>query len=332
MAPRSRAARRPERLAGGRDAPPVPGRPLLGQRELAGLLLRTTAPTRCNRRPGIPRSPGPSRPPSPPPPPPPAAAPESPPGDPLRGGGGPHRPQHGGQPGRPHRHQLPRGSGQTARRQPPDRQRATWAAPTGARCRTPHLIAYAVVQAIARHMPVMNSTFIEADPSPRVVRHDHIGLGIAVDVEKADGSRTLLVPCIPEAGHARLPQLRGALRHHGPQGAQQRPEPRRFRRRHRQHHQPRHHRHRAVGTPASCPAKGSSSGWAPSTTPPPTRPPTPARWPTWACRKVITLSSTYDHRIIQGAESGMFLGAVHELLLGKHSFYDDIFRAVGVPY
>jgi 2-oxoglutarate decarboxylase len=48
--------------------------------------------------------------------------------------------------------------------------------------------------------------------------------------------------------------------------------------------------------------------------------------------KVVTLSSTYDHRIIQGAESGLFLKRVEELLLGADDFYDDIFRSLGVPY
>ena len=48
--------------------------------------------------------------------------------------------------------------------------------------------------------------------------------------------------------------------------------------------------------------------------------------------KVMTLTSTYDHRIIQGAESGLFLKRVHELLLGEDGFYDDVFRAMGVPY
>ena len=46
--------------------------------------------------------------------------------------------------------------------------------------------------------------------------------------------------------------------------------------------------------------------------------------------KAITISSTYDHRIIQGAESGAFLARVHELLIGKHKFYDDIFADLGI--
>ena len=48
--------------------------------------------------------------------------------------------------------------------------------------------------------------------------------------------------------------------------------------------------------------------------------------------KTVTLTSTYDHRIIQGAESGLFLKKVHELLLGEDDFYVDIFRSFNVPY
>ena len=48
--------------------------------------------------------------------------------------------------------------------------------------------------------------------------------------------------------------------------------------------------------------------------------------------KVVTITSTYDHRIIQGAESGLFLARVHELLLGEHGFYEDVFHSLGMPY
>ena len=48
--------------------------------------------------------------------------------------------------------------------------------------------------------------------------------------------------------------------------------------------------------------------------------------------KVMTLTSTYDHRVIQGAQSGEFLKRVHQLLLGEDGFYDDIFRALRIPY
>src|SRR5262249_59854695 len=48
--------------------------------------------------------------------------------------------------------------------------------------------------------------------------------------------------------------------------------------------------------------------------------------------KIITLTSTYDHRIIQGAQSGEFLRRIHELLLGEDGFYDEVFQALRVPY
>ena len=51
-----------------------------------------------------------------------------------------------------------------------------------------------------------------------------------------------------------------------------------------------------------------------------------------AVSKVFTLTSTYDHRIIQGAESGEFLRWMHHLLLGNDGFYDEIFQSFGVPY
>ena len=51
-----------------------------------------------------------------------------------------------------------------------------------------------------------------------------------------------------------------------------------------------------------------------------------------AVSKIMTLTSTYDHRIIQGAQSGEFLRRVHQLLLGEDGFYDEIFRALRIPY
>src|SRR5437762_151125 len=61
-----------------------------------------------------------------------------------------------------------------------------------------HLIGFAVVRAVET-VPAMNSTFTREGDQPEVVRHQHVGLGLAVDVEKKDGSRTLLVPCIKDA-------------------------------------------------------------------------------------------------------------------------------------
>ena len=76
-----------------------------------------------------------------------------------------------------------------------------------------HLIGYAVVRAIADEIPAMNNTFVDGpDGEPRIVRNPHVGLGIAVDLEKPDGSRSLMVPCVREADTARLRAVRRPLR------------------------------------------------------------------------------------------------------------------------
>jgi multifunctional 2-oxoglutarate metabolism enzyme len=48
--------------------------------------------------------------------------------------------------------------------------------------------------------------------------------------------------------------------------------------------------------------------------------------------KTVTVTSTYDHRIIQGAESGLFLARVAECLMGGHDFYDEVFESLAIPY
>src|SRR6202042_2418986 len=45
--------------------------------------------------------------------------------------------------------------------------------------------------------------------------------------------------------------------------------------------------------------------------------------------KVMTMTSTYDHRIIQGAESGRFLQRIEALLQGDDGFYEGGFRDLG---
>src|SRR3546814_7183187 len=63
-----------------------------------------------------------------------------------------------------------------------------------------HIIGVAVVRAIHDTVPVMNASYAtDADGKPRVIRHEHLGLGIAVDIEKSDGSRSLLVPVVRDA-------------------------------------------------------------------------------------------------------------------------------------
>ena len=195
-----------------------------------------------------------------------------------------------------------------------------------------HIIGYAIVRAIHETMPRMNSTFVEgADGKPRVIRHEHVGLGLAVDVEKSDGSRSLLVPVIKEAdtldfrafwgtyeeiirkvrsNKLTVDDFAGAtitLTNPGTIGTKQ-------------------------SVPRLMPGQGVIVGVGAIDFPAEWRGADPVMLADLGASKVITVTSTYDHRIIQGAESGMFLKRVEELLLGADRFYDDIFSSLGVPY
>ena len=195
-----------------------------------------------------------------------------------------------------------------------------------------HLIGYAVVRAIHDTAPVMNASYIEdADGKPRVVRHDHVSLGIAVDMQKSDGSRTLLVPVVRDADALDFRGFWGAyeelihkvrsnklspddfagitvtLTNPGTIGTQQ-------------------------SVPRLMPGQGLIVGVGSLDYPSEWKAADPVTLADLGISKVITISSTYDHRIIQGAESGLFLKRVEELLLGTDGFYDDVFRALGVPY
>ena len=97
----------------------------------------------------------------------------------------------------------------------------------------------------------MNSTFVEgADGKPRVIRHEHVGLGLAVDVEKSDGSRSLLVPVIKDADTLDFRAFWGTYEEIIRKVRSNKLTRRRLRRRHDHPHQPRHDRHQAVGAPA----------------------------------------------------------------------------------
>jgi 2-oxoglutarate dehydrogenase E1 component len=195
-----------------------------------------------------------------------------------------------------------------------------------------HLIGFAVVRAIARDTPVMNATFIEGDGGePYVERHEHIGLGLAVDVEKTDGSRTLLVPVIRDAdtldfrsfwiayedlirkvrNNKLTPEdfagVTVTLTNPGTIGTVQ-------------------------SVPRLMPGQGLIVGVGALGYPAEYQGADPATVADLGLSKIMTISSTYDHRIIQGAESGLFLKRVHELLMGEDQFYDEIFRSLGVPY
>ena len=195
-----------------------------------------------------------------------------------------------------------------------------------------HLIGYAVVRAIADAVPVMRNAYAEdADGKPRLIRNESVNLGIAVDVDKGDGTRSLVVPVIRDADQLdfagflaayeelirkvranklAVEDFQGAnvsLTNPGTIGTVQ-------------------------SVPRLMPGQGVIVGVGRIDYPAEFEGADRANLSSLGISKVVTLTSTYDHRIIQGAESGLFLQRVHELLLGEHAFYDDVFSSLDMPY
>ncbi len=193
-----------------------------------------------------------------------------------------------------------------------------------------HLIGYALVRALAE-MPAMNVSFTTVDGKPAVVSHEAVNLGLAIDLAKPDGSRQLLVPCIKGAermdfaafwatyeelvrkarsGGLSVDDFTGTTATLTNPGT--------------------------IGTVHSVPRLMAGQGLIVGVG----ALEYPAEWQGAAqetlarqgVSKILTLTSTYDHRIIQGAQSGEFLRRVHQLLLGEEGFYDDIFTALRIPY
>ncbi|HUS62782.1 MAG TPA: 2-oxo acid dehydrogenase subunit E2, partial [Acidimicrobiales bacterium] len=195
-----------------------------------------------------------------------------------------------------------------------------------------HIIGVAVVRAIHETVPVMNRAYLEgADGKPRVVHHENIGLGIAVDMEKSDGSRTLLVPVVKAADTLDFRGFWGAYEDLIRKVRSNKLSPDDFSGITVSLTNP-----GTIGTlqslPRLMPGQGLIVGVGSMDYPAEWKAADPVTLADLGVSKVITISSTYDHRIIQGAESGLFLKRVEELLLGADGFYDELFRSLEVPY
>jgi 2-oxoglutarate dehydrogenase E1 component len=186
---------------------------------------------------------------------------------------------------------------------------------TGKKISFTHLIGYAIVQA-AKHFPVMTHTFQDLGGKPHRVDPGAIGLGLAVDVEKKDGSRALVVPVIKHAEGMDFAAFHGAYEALVDKARTSRLMPDDFSGGTIQLTNP-----GTLGTVASVPRlmKGQGSIIATGTI------------RDIAGAKIITITSTYDHRIIQGAESGMFLRYLDSLLQGAERFYDAISENLNTP-
>ncbi len=195
-----------------------------------------------------------------------------------------------------------------------------------------HLIGWAVVRAVADHMPVMNSSFTtDHEGKPRVIRHEHVGLGIAVDQEKSDGSRSLLVPCIKAADTLEFRTFVDAYEELIRRVRQNQLSPDDFAGTTVSLTNP-----GTIGTmqsvPRLMPGQGTIVGVGAIGYPTEYQAADQRTIADLGVSKIVRISSTYDHRIMQGAESGLFLQKVHQLLLGEEDFYIDVFRSMGVPY
>src|SRR5439155_7303030 len=201
----------------------------------------------------------------------------------------------------------------------------------GGKVSFPHLIGFAVVRAVA-DVPAMNSTFgRDAEDNATVTRHEHVGLGLAVDVEKSDGSRTLLVPCIKEADTLDFKGFFPAYEELIRKVRANKLSPDDFAGTTMTLTNP-----GTIGTvqsvPRLMPGQGVIVGVGALDFPAEYHGADPKVVAHLGLSKVITVTSTYDHRVIQGAESGLFLKRVHDLLMGADDFYVEVFRAMGVPY
>ena len=193
-----------------------------------------------------------------------------------------------------------------------------------------HLIGYAMIKAM-RQMPEMNAFYGELEGKPAIGKPEHINLGIAIDLAKPDGSRQLLVPSIKgcedldfaqfwasyeetvrkaRGGSLTVEDFAGttvSLTNPGTLGT-------------------------VHSVPRLVQGQGLILGVGSLDYPAEFQGASEETLANLGISKVITLTSTYDHRIIQGAQSGDFLKRMHEILLGADNFYDEIFSALRIPY
>jgi 2-oxoglutarate decarboxylase len=192
-----------------------------------------------------------------------------------------------------------------------------------------HLLGYALVQAVKAY-PNMNRYFAEVDGKPTAVTPAHTNLGLAIDLQGKDGKRSLVVAGIKRCETMRFAQFVNAYEdivrraRDGQLTAEDfagvtisltNPG--------------------TIGTVHSVPrlmaGQGTIIGVGAMEYPAEFQGASEERIAELGVGKLITLTSTYDHRIIQGAESGDFLRTIHEMLLAD-DFWDEIFREMGVPY
>ncbi len=191
-----------------------------------------------------------------------------------------------------------------------------------------HLIAWAIVRALD-DFAQLNDGFAIVNGQPARIRRPDVNLGIAIDVEKKDGTRTLLVPNIKRANHMRFSEFLEAYDDTVKRARVGKLQVADFQGTTISLTNP-----GTIGTVASTPRLMAGQGVIIATGaieyPAEYQAMSPEALSQLGIGKAVNISSTYDHRIIQGAESGAFLARLHELIIGKDKFYDNIFFDLGI--
>ena len=193
-----------------------------------------------------------------------------------------------------------------------------------------HIIAWAIVKA-AKAYPALNHGYADVNGVPSRLMNDSINLGIAIDIEKKDGSRNLLVPNIKGCEAMNFAEFFAAYNETVKKARDGKLEISDFQGTTISLTNP-----GTIGTVASNPRLMSGQSAIIATGaieyPAEYQAMTDGVLSQLGISKVINLTNTYDHRVIQGAESGLFLAKIHEYLIGRHNFYEDIFTDLTITY
>ena len=193
-----------------------------------------------------------------------------------------------------------------------------------------HIIGWAMVKALEEH-PELNQAYAEKDGQPYRVPHAQVNLGIAVDVAAKDGGRSLMVPNIKNAAALNFQQYLDAFDDLVSRARKGKLTPADFQGTTISLTNP-----GTVGTvssnPRLMPGQGAIIAAGAIDYPAEYRGAAPETRAVLGISKVMSLSCTYDHRIIQGAESGAFLGKLQALLDGEDGFYEEVFEHLRMPH
>ena len=193
-----------------------------------------------------------------------------------------------------------------------------------------HLIAWAIVQTL-KEFPSQNVFYDEVDGKASVVTPAHVNLGIAIDIPKPDGTRSLVVPGVKRADTMGFGEFLAAYEDVVARGRTNKLTAADFQGNTISLTNP-----GGIGTEHSVPrlmrGAGCIVGAGALEYPAAFQGAAPKTLAELGIGKTITLTSTYDHRVIQGAGSGEFLKKIHERLIGEHDFYESIFAALRIPY